>query len=452
MKTKYNYLLLLFLVPIGIWSQNNNKPPTQEAIFAQEIVKTVEKNLAVKPPILGVRTTRCDPHEYMQEFNVKDLLPDPGKFEVFLKNLDITYKNKLKNLKLEIGIPKGQNIEDFALEKLAKSKNLNDFVDELTKKSLEYLYEEEQELLIDFKINHPIKKKIEIQAKGKKIARSEERPCFATSNTVLKLANWDKYPEVYWDLDTKITIVCDCERAYITDLKNGSIEYSALIQSFFSTKDKRFIKAKLFGPMNVTKSCCEDEDPREEPIEEPIEEEGVPVPEYIPPKQTLGVNGGIGFQQDFEEISICLGAEYLYNVTSLGNHPLYVGGQAKFITNSFMDFSSTQVHVGPTVQLFSPITRCADVHVTNGISGSYIFGSQENNGFKDDISGFDIVLNTGLNIRLNEKVSISIIIPVFSYQNISLEAQEGGSSFDISETTLLLNKNNPAQLGVRFKI
>lgn len=445
MKTLITICFLVVSFPFYLSAQNGNKPPSQESIFAKEIVTTVDKNLHVKPGVGVEKKGNCNPLNYIDQFNLNDLVPKPQKFEAFLKNFDFSFGKKLAQLKLDVTVPKGLKIEDLALEKLSKAKGLNDFVKKLTGKTLADIDDEDQVLLMDFYQNHPIKKLVQTKVKGKKVVKAQFLPCFASSSTTLELSSWRNYPETKWNLKTVVSIVCDCEDQTV-ELKEGSIIYKSELQAIFSTPRKELLKAKLLGPVDVTQKCCLD--PEELP-EETQEDKG-PAEEYIPPKQTLGVNGGIGFEQDFEETTLCLGAEYLYKLTRLGNHPLYVGGQAEVATASFMDFSTFRVHVGPTIQLFSPITPSKEVHVTNGISGGYLFGTNDNNGFKDDLSGFTITLNTGLNVQLNENLAISVIIPVVNHQNLTLESQEGGFTSEVSNTTLLLNKNNPAKIGVRF--
>ena len=88
--------------------------------------------------------------------------------------------------------------------------------------------------------------------------------------------------------------------------------------------------------------------------------------------------------------------------------------------------------------------------MTNGIAGGYVFGTNDNGGFKDDVSGFEISLNTGFNIQVSPRVSISVIIPVLTHQSLTIDSQVEEGSFTTDDTQLFINKNSPAQLGLRF--
>lgn len=168
------------------------------------------------------------------------------------------------------------------------------------------------------------------------------------------------------------------------------------------------------------------------------------------PARTIGVAAGIGFENDFEETSLCVSGEALFRLNEPNPCGFYLGGDATFEYSSFNDWNQTTFQIGPKAQFHTPITPSKEVQWVNGIGAKYMFGNLDNNGFKEDLTGFNATLYSGLNIRLTEKLSIGLEIPVLGYENITYKS-DGGSEFKADNTSLLVNKRNPVKIGTRFR-
>lgn len=419
--------------------------------FGKEVTTTIEKNLAIKPEFMNVNGG-CNPLAYLSEFNLKELVPDAKKFDDFVGKIDFTYGNKLQGLQQQLTIPPNTTTNDVAIDHLGKSKNFADFVRKLTGSEVYELSENDQNILLDYYVNHPLKKKVSVHVAGKKFIKAKNRPCMASSSSELTLTEWKSYPKLKWELSTTITMICDCEQQPPADLSEGTVTYKAEIRSTRTNNKLQFNKAKLLGPIHIDAQCCGLEDEYVEEDDENEEPMG-PTQEYTPPQQTLGGSAGIGFSQDFEEINYCIGLEYLFQLTQFGANPLYAGAHASYGGFSFNGNESSLFQLGASVQLFTPFSDYLNrVHITNGISASYLIGSQTTNGLTDNLNGYSIMLHTGLNLPINENVSISLMVPVVSFQHVSFSNDENAVDISVNETTVLINKNNPLQIGLRFRL
>ncbi|MDT0555614.1 hypothetical protein [Patiriisocius hiemis] len=269
--------------------------------------------------------------------------------------------------------------------------------------------------------------------------------CYVELRIIMKLTKVDS-PFVYWSFASRVVENCNCKKDPDRKIKSLKYEYTSNAKGVLTSKKISFEEPKNIKFELLQEVCCpsKTETPKETALEiNPTENISLP-------NQTIGGSIGAGFEQDFEETSFCLGAEYLYNATDVGDGALFIGGNIGVETTSFMDFNNTQFNIGPTVQLFSPITPSGETHMTNGINGNYIFGTNDNNGSKDDFSGFNIGLNTGLNVPLSDNVSISLIVPIVTHTSLTFTSQDGPGEFKADETSILINKNNPAKLGLRI--
>lgn len=457
MKTRFLWGLLITLSVVSVSAQN------QKNIYA-EASKALEKNfksMLEKPdPMLINRkedNVQCEAFPLLDQFTKADLVPQTKPFEKYFKMILEEYGKKLTNLKDNIikDTSSDPNLSYFAA--VNRSRRFRDFAEDVTGKNMVDIQKKDKEVLLDFFLNHPLKKPVSVSAKGQKVASAKFAECYAYTEHQLIPSKW-KYPKITWRIQTTVTITCDCEVENDPNEVNEAVfVYDANIIGSMTTTKIDFGRTRAAALDLKRVSCCdehqrpEEEEEAETDHDEPQDEPkgGSTVPASLP-QQTVGVSGGIGLAQDFEEVAICLGAEYLYNVTDLGDSSLFVGANAQFSNTNFMDFSSTWIQVGPTAQLFCPINPSQDLHWTNGIDAGYIFGTNDNNGFKDDISGFAISLNTGLNIQVKDNLAISLIVPVVTHQNITREAQDGSGSLEVSDTSILLNKANPLKVGLRF--
>ncbi|MEM6516202.1 MAG: hypothetical protein AAF688_08465 [Bacteroidota bacterium] len=255
-----------------------------------------------------------------------------------------------------------------------------------------------------------------------------------------------KLPSVKYEIEINVNKSCKCFK----DNNEESVDFETVVyKGFISGRvgSNSFTFSSVTDPEKelFSLNCCKAKKP------EQISSE--PVAQVELPEQYIGGTAGVGFEQDFDETSICLGVEYGYKFAqSEKGTGFYVGGEAALSTTNFMDFSNTMVHVGPQVQSWCPITPSKEVHWVNEIEGAYVLGSKENNGFKDDINGFNIGLNTGVNIALSDSWAVGIEIPIVSYQNLTFESKNNGTELKVDDTIVFLNKNNPATISIRYNL
>lgn len=353
--------------------------------------------------------------------------------------------------------------EDKALNSLNTTTNFNDFVNSFTGEDVGLLSKDDNKRLRDLYNTHPLK----VKRKHTESFTSRQGNCTVKGVASLMPLKWN-YPQVTWELETTITLSCDCTGKTHTDLKHAYFVMKSEVDGLLTTTSANF--EKLRKPISELRAviCCptkqasvdlsdptnvidtESEWKLYEQIKKDIDRLG---PQRGLPNQYIGATAGVGFEQDFEEVSVCIGAEYGYK---LGQSPkgtgFYVGGEAHLGTTSFMDFSRTWIGVGPQVQAFTPISQFGDTQIVNEIEGLLLFGSQENNGVKDDITGFSIGLNTGVNIIISDKWSVGVEIPVLTHQSLTISPENGGEEFTVENTRLLINKNNPATVSFRFNL
>ncbi|WP_299223485.1 hypothetical protein [uncultured Psychroserpens sp.] len=177
------------------------------------------------------------------------------------------------------------------------------------------------------------------------------------------------------------------------------------------------------------------------------EREFISVDELIQ-KQTIGLAVGAGFGQDFKESTLCFSLEYLRQINSSDKKGLYVGAEATYETTSFEEFSSNTLKFGPKIQYNTPITPSQETQLAVGLMGNFATGNNDNNGFEDDFTGLILCAYTGVNIRVSTQWSVGVQLPVFIYEDYTFEP-EMGDEFSLDNTTLLVNKNNPAKIVVR---
>jgi len=165
------------------------------------------------------------------------------------------------------------------------------------------------------------------------------------------------------------------------------------------------------------------------------------------PDQTIGYAVGLGFENDFKDVSYCAGVEYLKRISDKKSDT-YFGGEISYLGTSFNDFKTNTIMVGPKIQIHTPISQSGDAQWVNGIKGDYLFGNQKNNGFTDKITGIKASIYSGFNIQLNKKTSVGIEFPVFTWEDIKIKP-ENGNDYEVDGTSLLLNKGNPIKFSLR---
>lgn len=254
----------------------------------------------------------------------------------------------------------------------------------------------------------------------------------------------------------RIGFNCECRPDKTGELKRGIVRYNIPLDlvenpnawAMDSWKRKApFITTPpdyIYNPINdkitvkATAECCDkgnDDISYIDPMSQP--------------DQTIGYTAGIGFSNDFEEVSYCAGVEYLKRISNKKSDT-YLGGGVSYGGTSFDGYTTSRVMVGPKIQIHTPITPSGETQWVNGFKGYYSFGNRENNGYKDKTSGVELSLYSGFNIQLNEKTAVGIEFPIITWDKLTIKP-ENGSDYEVDNTSLLLNKGNPLKLNLRYR-
>jgi hypothetical protein len=170
-------------------------------------------------------------------------------------------------------------------------------------------------------------------------------------------------------------------------------------------------------------------------------------------KQTIGISAGFGFKSrdDVEDrTTICFGGEYLRKINDREDCGAYLGGFASYHTSSQDEFKKNVFKVGPKFEYHHPITQSGEAQLVGGLKGFYKTGSEEDFGFKQDLTGYGASLYSGFNIRLSSKWDLGVEFPIVSYSSTKFEFN--GNESTQNSTTIALNKRNPLMLYGRIRL
>ena len=269
--------------------------------------------------------------------------------------------------------------------------------------------------------------------------------CRTEATSDVKIIKFN-YPKITWEISTYVTVNCVCNNGLDpTEVKSGSYEYTATLNGIFTHAKMTFDQPKDSKITIHSLECCaiKEEPISSEPLTDNIED--------LMPEQYIGGGVGIGAQQDFEEISYCVSAEYLKKLTNGSDeNAWYVGAEAGYSGWSFNDSKSNRIKIGPKLQYHTAVTPSKQTQLVVGVMGNYNFGTNDNGFSKDDVTGIVGCAYGGVNIRVCENWSLFGQFPVFIYESTTFKPESGGE-FKTDGTSLLLNKDNPLKLGVRYK-
>ena len=255
------------------------------------------------------------------------------------------------------------------------------------------------------------------------------------------------YPKATWELSTEVFVECDCKDGDDgSKVKAGVYEYSSIVEGIFTYTEVSFGQSKKSVITIKSLECCPEKEEKEEPTKTALnDDDGI---EDLMQNQTIGFGAGLGLTQDFEEITWCVTAEYLYQINTDEYKGWYVGGEATYQNTSFDDFSSNRTVVGAKVQHNFSAVPSGETQFVAGLMGNYAFGSNDNNGFKDDFTGTIFCAYGGVNIRICENWSIGAQFPILIFENFTFEPESGGE-FKTDATSLFINKDNPLKIVIR---
>jgi len=169
-------------------------------------------------------------------------------------------------------------------------------------------------------------------------------------------------------------------------------------------------------------------------------------------RQIAGVSAGIGYNafNDNNTTSLCAGAEYLYRISEDNyDGASYLGASATYHYESADEFKFNSVRLAPKFTYFDRLTKNGEVDVTYGIKAHYEFGSVENFGNKDDLTGYGVEAIIGANFNVNKNFSLGFEVPFASWSERTLKFDGGEIKQDNSWVGL--NKDNMVMAYGRFR-
>ena len=281
-------------------------------------------------------------------------------------------------------------------------------------------------------------------------------PCKGTAEYFQRITRY-AYPIISWEIKTVVTIDCDCKMMTGPDrFDKATYEYTASTVGTVTSTLMSFGKATNPQLKLLNYKCCPT-------LEQKKKDHGMHI-EDEKPAYYVGVNGGFGFQDEFDATGFCLTADYVHHVADMGNGGLYIGGGAGYETMSGTDFQMNGFMVGPTAELFTPINDSGNLLWLNSVSGYYSFGDREVFGFESTYTGFDAVFRSGLNFRISSRVMVGVEIPIITWrqrtfkEDMPVEIMDPygeGMMFESNEQKqsgfdFLLDNGNPIKIGVRL--
>jgi len=463
MKTKQiiNVLLTLFLLSgfIKVNAQETrNKEMTPYEIKAKKN-KEIAKNLQGVFKTMHENATLneykskglCKPEDLVSIANISELEISPIRALYVVKDIKSIYLEDTSSLKLSAEgiLNKGgfNSIEDRRLNAYNTTKNFKDYVHAFTGKDIGEI-DGETEDIYEFKVKDIDKIREHYDFFKNNFDQTfiivhdsfMSLKCEVTKTSRIKMKNFN-YPNITWIVSTYLYVDCDCMiDGQPTDVKRGTFIYSAETTGLITSSTITFGSPKNAKIDVLTLECCPSEEKEEEvSYIEPIKQ----------PDQTIGYTAGIGFSNDFEEVSYCAGVEYLKRISDKKSDT-YLGGGVSYGGTSFNGFKTSTIMIGPKIQIHTPITPSGETQWVNGIKGYYSFGNRKNNGYTDKTTGIEASIYSGFNIQINKKTSIGIEFPVFTWEKIKIKP-ENGNDYEVDGTSLLLNKGNPLKLSLRHR-
>lgn len=160
------------------------------------------------------------------------------------------------------------------------------------------------------------------------------------------------------------------------------------------------------------------------------------------PRQIFSANAGFGLNTklDPSETSLCVGADYSFNVSEDNpNGAFLVGPSAGYMYSSAGEWSSSMYYAGASGQYFRRGNRDGSLDFTGYAGAAYYGGTVDNFGSEEDVRGWGI--STGLGANFNfDKWSIGLSIPVISFFDTTFESEN--FEFEQNGFKIGINKNN----------
>ncbi len=357
-------------------------------------------------------------------------------------------------------------LDDRAINAVTASNNFPDFIqiftgiserelkDKIARKEIDENVYEKLELYYE-KIKGRIDSRILILNKD---WQNVEYNCSNNIRYHLKISNWN-YPVATFQLIVEVDIMCSCRGVDETEVNTAIVEFSSTFSGLFTTT-----KFEVGPIQNPTLSfpllnCCT----RSNADEGGMKRINPPKnSNFQAPEQTIGSNLGVGFRDNFNRTSICVGAEYLRKINSTEDKAVYLGLEIdNHYSKSTNDFDVSTVknilNLGAKLQLHTPITNAGMLQWVNGLDLGYIIGSEkqeyDNSGsIKDKINGYSAGIYTGLQLPIERRISIGAEIDVLKFKSLTYTPDAGGDNITENDFSLLLNKGNKISFNLRYNL
>lgn len=171
------------------------------------------------------------------------------------------------------------------------------------------------------------------------------------------------------------------------------------------------------------------------------------------PKQSWGISAGFSWRDraDNSRTTFCVGTDYLFKINDKPDCGAYFGGFAAYHTSSQDELKENIFKFGPKFEYRIPINESRDTQLLAGLKGFYKTGSEENFGFKQDITGYGGSFYSGLNVRINSKWAIGFEFPIASYASLTFKDENSDNETKQNNTSIALNKRNPLMAYSRLR-
>ncbi|WP_203256574.1 hypothetical protein [Hyunsoonleella ulvae] len=452
MKAKHTLTLLACITYfVGFSQQNTNYRYTKNQEAAANLISAFNTMHKTQNIVNWKDTKPCKVKDLMGKVPTSIIAIDTSNIAFAINGIYSTIQPPITSETFDKGM--FNTLEDKALNAINNSKNFADFVHGFTGKDIGgikgertsssgMVYKDIDEIRSYYK---SLKKFLDGLEFTPKHDNDLNGNCRTEATSDVKIIKFN-YPKITWKISTYVTVNCICNNGLDpTEVKSGSYEYTGTLNGIFTHAKMTFDQPKDSKITIHSLECCaiKEEPISSEPLTDSIDD--------LMPEQYIGGGVGIGAQQDFEEISYCVSAEYLKKLTyGSDENAWYVGAEVGYSGWSFNDSKSNRIKIGPKLQYHTAVTPSKQTQLVVGLMGNYNFGTNDNGFSKDDVTGIVGCAYGGVNIRVCENWSLFGQFPVFIYESTTFKSEAGGE-FKTDGTSLLLNKDNPLKLGVRYK-
>ena len=243
-----------------------------------------------------------------------------------------------------------------------------------------------------------------------------------------------EFGKISWELRLTSKIDCPCNNNSNLKMKSGESEYKARVSSILPENnffDMRFTSVdEVFRDILEIECCDEPENDqnseREDANDDGNQEEGSGSAgekdkkccDHEQPNNSIGFFPIININDNFEDTTFGLSAEYLYNMgSSFLNNEWYIGGAATYQTSSAQDGEITEnFYIGALIiENRTPILPC--LQWVQRVCGQYGQGSIEAFGSEDDFNQLTFGIHTGFNMDIAPNVSIGADATILEFGN-----------------------------------